>query len=63
MPFFTVIGVYPDNGYQRFAETVLASSSKDAEEAVLRIYDDLIIAGVVAGSAVLTDVEYADERS
>jgi hypothetical protein len=59
--FFTVIGVFPDK--QRFAETVLASSSKEAEEAVLRIYDDLIIAGVVAGSAVLTDVEYANERS
>lgn len=61
--FFTVIGVYDDSANTRFAETVLSASPRDAEEAVLRVYPEVIVAAVVAGSPDILDVEYSQQEA
>jgi hypothetical protein len=58
MPFFTVIGVYPDNDYQRYAETVEAPTAFAAEYATTLENPSLVVAAVVAGTPEILDVEY-----
>lgn len=63
---YTVIGVYTDQDPpQRFATTVEATSSPHAEELAKReaASDALVVAGVVEGSAVLTDIASASPAS
>lgn len=55
---YTVIGVYADNGYQRFADTTEAYNAEQAEDDVVaRAEGDLIVAAVVAGAVHCADVD------
>jgi hypothetical protein len=55
---FTVLGVYLDPEYERFASYVLAT---DADEAARKVEerrgDDAVVAGVVAGHRRVLDTE------
>lgn len=61
MKTYTVIGVYVDADYERYAESIEAESASDAEKKILdrakaQGEEGLVIAGVVAGAVELADV-------
>lgn len=58
MQTFTVVGFHPDT-HQRFAETVTAPTSAQAE---VHVADEsgVVVVAVISGSAYLTDSLYAE---